>query len=137
MRIAGLVFFILLSSRFHPVHVSVTNMDIDPEAGQLKVSIKLFSDDFEELIYRKYGVRLNITSQEDPGDKIEAVNRYITEAFRCKVNGKDPVLLEYTESKVGEQAIWLYYIYDHIGRIKKMEIVNTLMLEKFEDQTNR
>ena len=31
LRIAGLVLIILLSSWYHPVHVSVTNMDIDPE----------------------------------------------------------------------------------------------------------
>ena len=131
-----MVLVILLSSWFHPVHVSVTNMDINPESGQINVIIKLFSDDLEELIYRKYDVQLHITEMEYPGEKTEALNRYIEEAFHCTVNGKDTVLLEYNKSKLDEQAIWLYYIYDHQGKIRKMDIRNKLMLEKFEDQTN-
>ena len=136
LRIAGLVLLILLSSGFHPVHVSVTNMDIDPESGQVNVTIKLFSDDLEELIGRKYGVHLRITAQEDPGEKIEALNRYIGETFHFSVNGNDPVPLKYNKLKLGEQAIWLYYTYDHKGKIRKMEVRNNLMLEKFKDQTN-
>jgi hypothetical protein len=136
MRLAGLVFFILFSSWYHPVHVSVTNIDIDPETGQVGISIKLFSDDFEDLIFSKYGVKLHITAQEDPDDKIDVVNRYISEALRCLINGNDPVSLEYSESRLNEEAIWLSYVYTHKGRIREMKINNTLMLEKFEDQTN-
>jgi len=132
----GLVLLVLLSSWFHPVHVSVTNMDFDPESGRINVSIKMFSDDFEDLIYRKYGIQMRITSQEDPGGKVEAVNRYIAGALHCSINGDEPVVLEYLESRLNEEAIWLYYIYDHKGRIRKMKVNNMLMLEKFEDQTN-
>ena len=136
LRFVGLVMLLLLSSWFHPVHVSVTSMDIDPESGQINVAIKLFSDDLEELINRKYDVQLYITAQEDPGDKTEALNRYIAETFHCMINGKDTVHLEFIKSKINEEAIWLYYSYDHIGKIRRIEMNNTLMLEKFDDQTN-
>ena len=93
LRIAGLVLIILLSSMYHPVHVSVTNMDIDSESGMITVSIKLFSDDFEELIFTKYGRKLEITSEADPGDNIDAVNRYIAEVLRLTINGSDLVAI--------------------------------------------
>ena len=136
IRTAGLVFLILLTSWFHPVHVSITNMDIDPETGQVGVSIKLFSDDFEELIYRKYGVRLKLTFQEDPGIKIDVVNRCIAETLHCTINGNELASLEYIESRFNEEAIWLSYVIKYKGKIRKMKVNNMLMLEKFEDQTN-
>lgn len=136
MRIAGLMMLILFSSWFHPVHVSVTNMDIDPESGQINVTIKLFSDDLEELIYRKYDVQLHITSQVDPGDDIDALNRYIAETLHCTINGNDPASLEFIASRLNEEATWLSYKYNYKGRIRNMKVNNSLMLEKFEDQTN-
>ena len=136
LRTAGLVLLIMLSSWFHPVHVSVTNMDIDPESGEISLAVKLFSDDLQDLIHRKYGVLLNIVDQEDPGDKIAAVNSYISESFQCMVNGNTRVLLEYQESRMNEEAIWLYYHSGTGERIRRVEISNRLMLEKFEDQTN-
>ena len=136
LRFAGLVMLMLFSSWLHPVHVSVTNVDINTESGRINISIKLFSDDLEELIGRKYNVQLHITAQEDPGDKIEALNRYIAESLVCKLDGKDPVVLEFSKLKINEEAIWLYYTYDHQGKIRRMDITNTLMLEKFDDQTN-
>lgn len=127
---------ILCASWYHPVHVSVTNMDVDPASGMIKVSIKMFSDDFEDLIEQKYGVKLHITSGEDPGNRIGAVNRYIAESLQCRVNGRDSIILEYTESRVSEEAIWLYYTCEHGERIRRLLINNRLMLDKFKDQTN-
>lgn len=136
LRFAGLMMLLLLSSGFHPVHVSVTNMDIDPESGNINISIKLFSDDLEALISNRYNVQINITAQEDPGGKIEVLNRYIAETFNCQINGEDTVLLEFSKLKLNEEAIWLYYTYRYTGKIRKIDVGNRLMLEKFEDQTN-
>jgi hypothetical protein len=136
LRTAGLVLLMLLSSWLHPVHVSVTNMDIDPESGGISLAVKLFSDDLQDLIHRKYGVLLNIVEQKDPGEKISAVNRYIAESFQCMVNGTTSVLLEFQESRMNEEAIWLYYHADTGGKIRRLLIRNRLMLEKFDDQTN-
>ena len=136
IRIAGLALVMLLSSMFHPLRLSVTMMDIDPETGEVELSIKLFSDDFEDLIFKKYGVQLYITSLSDPGDKIEVVNRYIAEALHCSINGDAPASLEFIESRLNTEAIWLTYSYKHQGRIQKMKVINTLMLELFKNQSN-
>jgi hypothetical protein len=136
LRIAGLVLIIFLSSMYHPVHVSVTNMDIDSESGMITVSIKLFSDDFEELIFTKYGRKLEITSQADPGDSIDVVNRYIAEVLKLTINGSDLVELEYDSTELNYEAIWLNYNYKYGAKVKKVDISNLIMLEKYKDQTN-
>ncbi len=47
-------FYLLLISNYffmHPVHVSVTNLEIQSENNSISLSFKVFTDDFQ-LIYR-------------------------------------------------------------------------------------
>jgi hypothetical protein len=136
MRWAGLIVLLTGSSWLHPVHVSVTNVDLDPVRGKVELSVKIFADDFQDLILHKYGVQLNIVEQEAPGDRITAVNAYMQEALQLVFNGKEAADLQFVDTKLNEEAIWLFYRYEHGGKIRKVDIVNRVMLEKFSDQTN-
>ncbi len=136
MRWVGLVVLLTGSAWLHPVHVSVTNLDLDPVRGKVELSVKIFADDFQDLILHKYGVQLNIIEQEDPGDKIAAVNEYMQEALQLVFNGNETADLQFVDAKLNEEAIWLFYRYEHHGKIRKVDIVNRLMLEKFNNQTN-
>ena len=136
IRLTGLTVWLLCSSWLHPIHVSVSNVDLDPLGGKVELSVKIFADDFQDLILHKYGVELRIIEQEDPGDKISAVNEYIEEALQLVFNGKETADLQFVEAALNEEAIWLFYRYEHPGKIRKVDIVNRIMLEKFSDQTN-
>jgi len=136
MRLAGIAVLLLFTSWYHPIHVSVTNIDLEPDEGKMELSVKIFADDFQDLILHKYSVQLKITDQEQPGEKIGSVNRYIREALQFEVNGQKIKELEFSKSELNEEAIWLYYRYDHGSRIRKINVRNTLMNEKFDDQTN-
>ncbi len=136
MRWVGLILLLACSSWLHPVHVSVTNLDLDPVRGKVELSVKIFADDFQDLILHKYGVQLNIVEQQDPGDRISAVNAYIQEALQLVFNGEKAADLQFVESKLNEGAIWLYYRYEYAGKIQRVDILNRVMLDKFTDQTN-
>jgi hypothetical protein len=136
MRWVGLVVLLTGSAWLHPVHVSVTNLDLDPVRGKVELSVKIFADDFQDLILHKYGVQLNIIEQEDPGDKIAAVNEYMQEALQLVFNGNETADLQFVDAKLNEEAIWLFYRYEHHSKIRKVDIVNRIMLEKFNNQTN-
>lgn len=136
MRWVGLIVLLTGSAWLHPVHVSVTNLDLDPVRGKVELSVKIFADDFQDLILHKYGVQLNLIEQEDPGDKIAAVNEYMQEALQLVFNGNETADLQFVDAKLNEEAIWLFYRYEHHGKIRKVDIVNRVMLEKFNNQTN-
>ena len=136
MRLAGIALLLLFASWNHPIHVSVTNIDLDPDVGKLELSVKIFADDFQDLILHKYSVQLKLVDQELPGEKISSVNRYIGETLKIEINGKEIEELKFEKSELNEGAIWLYYSYDHGSRIRKINVRNTLMNEKFDDQTN-
>ena len=136
MRLVGIVLLILCTSWHHPIHVSVTNIDLYPGKGTIDLSVKIFSDDFQDLILHKYGVQLQITEQKKPGKEIESVNKYIEESLQVEINGKMTSGFQFIESEINEEAIWFRYRYEHGSRVRKVIVRNTLMLEKFDDQTN-
>ncbi len=136
MRWVGLILLLTGSSWLHPVHLSVTNIDLDPSGGKVELSVKIFADDFQDVILHKYGVQLNIVEQVDPGERISAVNEYIQESLQLVFNDEETAILQFVESKMNEGAIWLFYRYEHPAKIRKVDIVNRVMLEKFSDQTN-
>ena len=125
-----------LYSWMHPVHVSLLNVDLDPESGKIEIVFKLFSDDFERIILQKYNVDLDLTSKVDPGEKADAIHKYIYESFELRINGTKIDEWEYVGNQINEEAIWLYYKNVWPGKIEKVSITNEAMMDLYEDQTN-
>jgi hypothetical protein len=132
------VFAVLMTmfSWLHPVHVSLLNIDLDPETGKIEIVFKLFSDDFERIILHKYNVPLEITSKIDPGEKIDTIHKYINESFELSINGTKIDQWEYKGNQINDEAIWLYYKNLWPGKIQEVSIINEVMMDLYEDQTN-
>ena len=128
--------WIILYSWLHPVHVSLLNIDLDPKTGKIEIAFKIYSDDFEQIILNKYDVDLDITDKVDPGDKIDAIHRYIDESFELSINGTKIDDWEYIGNQINEEAIWLYYSYLWPKEIEKISVINGIMMDFYEDQTN-
>ena len=128
-----LLFFILV---FHPVHVSVTSMEYDKGEKIFLVSFKVFTDDFETIIERKYGVDLNLGEDNELKNTDEYCNRYFRESFSFIINGEELAEPVFLEKKMNDIAVWLYYRYPTSGNIEKVEIKNIIMLDMFRDQSN-
>ncbi len=137
--VRGKLFFLfvwILVFAGHPVHVSVANIELDRKSDSVTVSLKIFSDDFQNLIMQKYGVEMNIIGQEHPGEQIDVIHRYIEEAFSLRINGKSKTRLEFHHLEMNREAIWLYYSGSISRNIHKIRVKNAVMMELFQDQTN-
>ena len=129
-------FLLFLLLVFHPVHISVTNMEYNKGEKIFLVSFKVFTDDFETIVERKYGVNLNLGKEDELENADEYFSRYFRESFSFIVNGeelKEPV---YLEKKMNDISVWLYYKYSISGNVKDVGIKNIIMLDIFMDQSN-
>ena len=136
VRFLGILLVLLVSGFYHPVHVSVSTVDMDLKTGKINLSIKLFSDDFETIVNHKYNTDLALSRQVDPGDDIKYINEYIKSAFSMAINGEDIDELDFERQEMNEQAIWLFYTYVYEKKIQTVHIVNLLMNDLYQDQTN-
>ncbi|MCK4700488.1 MAG: hypothetical protein KAT38_09145 [Bacteroidales bacterium] len=128
-----LLFFLLV---FHPVHVSVTSMEYNKGEKIFLVSFKVFTDDFETIVERKYGVNLNLGKEDELKNADEYFSRYFGESFSFIVNGEELRELVFLEKKMNDIAVWLCYKYPISGNIEEVEIKNVIMLDMFRDQSN-
>lgn len=134
-------YIILLFSLFslpHPIHVSVSTMQYDAHQNKMKVMIKLFVDDFENIVSKTYNVQLNIGKSNENKKCNFYFDKYINQKFRIKLNDKQAsyVALQFKSKKMNEEAIWLHYEIEGLQNVKKIYLYNALMNDLFDDQTN-
>ncbi len=117
----------------HPVHVSVCNFEVGVD--EMKVSVKLFSDDLALALENKFHRKIDVEKlNENPEKKI--ILGYIIGELQVIINRKDTVELAYSGSEENEGAIWLYFDIKTTGKMKTLTIQNSLLVDMFHDQTN-
>lgn len=121
----------------HPLHVSYTNIDLDIEKSAITASFMFFSQDFSLLFFHLYEKSIQPESdQEFPPDQLHLIKQYISKSFSV-ISAGDTVEFEYTRKEQDEECVWLYFTGQLPGEISdKLVIVNELMLDLNEDQTN-
>ncbi len=123
---------------FHPVHLSITNIDINSELHSAEISCQFFADDFQKIIQIIEGVELILEQdQELIQESIDAINNYIFSVFEIIINDKEMISFDFQSKKQDEALIWIHYRGEiPAGDIKSITLLNELMLDLYEDQTN-
>ena len=138
MQLISVYFILLFINVLHPIHVSITNIEYQPDKKVFDISCKLFADDFEAVIKQKYGVELKSGQPGELSDYKKYTYKYIAEHLSLKINNKEfnEEKLFFIKKKLNEEAVWLYFQYPFNNEIEHVTLTNTLMNDKFTDQTN-
>lgn len=121
---------------FHPVHVSIMNFDYSSKEKIAEVSVKVFPDDFELAFNHNYNIHLNLGSKEVNPEWQKYLNLYFDKVFSVRVNNKTKVSAAFKSYEIKEDGIMLYFTIPLKGKVKSLQIENTLLLDTFENQTN-
>jgi len=135
LGVLGFNIILILITLLHPVHVSVTNVEYKTENELFEVSFKIFYDDFETIIAHRYNVQLYLGLANERKDKDVYFTKYVTDNFTFIADG-DFLLPEFRSGKINENSIWLYYTYSNTADVSEIIILNRLMMDLFDDQTN-
>lgn len=135
MMLLNLLFAVFLAA--HPVHVSVTNLEINRETKEILISQKLFIDDFSLLFYHLFEKNIRFEEgKELSAAELVLVNQYISASF-VLLSGKQKLPLEYIRKDQDKEFIWLYYKTSlPSNKIRSLVLTNAILLDLFEDQTN-
>ncbi len=126
----------LFSTYAHPIHISVTNMDITAD-NALVFSIKLFTDDLEQIVNTKYHTHISIQKDQLKKEDCEVLERYVRHHFRIDIGNKKWLKYEWEKIKFTEQAVYLYFrSEDKVPFSNQLKINNTLMCDLYENQSN-
>lgn len=121
----------------HPVHVSVTNLEINTARDTIYITQKMFTDDFDLLFYHLYEKNIKpVAGKEFSSNELSLVNGYMKDAFVIEA-GSAKLPLKFVKKVQDIESIWLYYTCPLPSKkIKTLMLTNSLLLQLFEDQTN-
>lgn len=120
---------------FHPVHVTMTSIDLVPNTDSLKVFLKLYYDDFL-LDYSLYNQDGNLRDIDiSTAFPAELMNKYINDKVIIIINNKQ------LEGKLLNQIIAdnemnADFLYRPEKKPRSITVKNLIMTELYEDQAN-
>lgn len=130
--------FLMTSSFLVPAHkfyLSLTEIRVDTKKQTLDVSCKIFTDDFEDLLLKKYGKKTDLSASTKNKEVQDLIIRYITENFKISVGGKSQKL-NYVGYETDTDATWIYLETVSFKEKGKVNVTNTLLYDYLPEQTN-
>lgn len=119
----------------HPIHVSVCEMAHKPESDELVITIKIFADDFQDVLEDRTGKSINLGQPGEHKKTDEYILEYLREKLLIDINGK-PATLEFDRKEIEDIATWCYIYVRQVPDIREITIRNLVMLHWFNDQVN-
>jgi hypothetical protein len=129
------VFFTFTSS-YHPVHVSILNVDYETGKSEIDLAFKVFTGDIELAIAHNYNVALNLGQINENPEANAHIYRYFSDAFFVSVNQRYKPKLVFKKREVSEDAVWFYFSVPLKSKLKELQIVNALFMDLYIDQKN-
>jgi hypothetical protein len=130
--IAGAFAFV---NPLHRFYLSLTEVRIDTKKQTLDVSCKLFTDDLEEALRKKYGKKIDLSTSAKNKEVQALVFKYFSENFKINVGEKLQTLV-FVGFETETDATWCYLeTTPFIGK-GRISIMNTLLYEYLPEQSN-
>ena len=133
-----MIFSLLLSlaGLFHPIHLSVTEINYSEKDKALQISTRMFIDDLELSIQKEMkDDALDIIKPANGKTTDQFVSAYLQKHLKVKVDGK-PQTLKYLGSEVEGLAIICYIEIPTVKKLKTVEVTNDVIMETHSDQSN-
>lgn len=132
-----LIFTVLFLSSFavHKFYVSVTQVDYVPSKKRVEITSRIFIDDFEKALNKKYNKKINLTSTRELPEAEELIKAYLKEKIKISIN-KKPQEIEFLARELEGDVLILYTKIAISKKINTFEIYNSLLTEVYSDQQN-
>src|SRR4029077_6103274 len=101
-------------SRFHPFHVSTTEINHNAADKTLEISCKLFVDDFESCLSKQYHTKADLSAASVKTAMDSLVKKYLSAHLQIKADNK-VVRISYLGFEKEDEAANVYFEVDNIS----------------------
>ncbi len=122
----------------HPFHASVCYIEHNPQSKILEISLKLFGDDLDLALTHAYGKRFFVGTPAESPETNERLKEFLQRNLRFTVNGS-PMTFAFLGKESPDDAnfeLWCYLEIGQVAALSQLEVTNTLLTDRFNDQTN-
>jgi hypothetical protein len=130
----SLLLSLLLS--FHPIHLSITEIEHNQKSKALQLTMRIFIDDLELSIQKQTGIEeLDLLQPKNGKTTDQLVEEYLADKLKVKVD-KKLVKTNYIGNEIEGPAMICYIEIENIKKFSSIEVTNKVILEIHEDQSN-
>jgi hypothetical protein len=121
----------------HKFYVSVTNIQYSEEDNSLQITSRIFIDDLENVLEERYGVEMNLATDEESEETNYYVEKYMRSKLVLSADGKDRAFV-FLGKKYDNDLIICYLEIEDIDlpSHKTIEVENDILTDMFEEQQN-
>lgn len=119
----------------HPIHVSVCEVNHNAQKGWLEITIRIFADDFEDVLEDRTGIRTKLGTDEELPKTNDYILEYLQEKLSITVNDTFKTINLISKEVEDLATICKLYALD-VKDISNMTVRNEVMLHWFKDQVN-
>jgi hypothetical protein len=131
-----LAFFVILFWGFtHPFYLSVTEINYNPDSKRIELSVRMFTDDFENALRAQYKQSIDLINPKDINQMNQFVREYIGKNLEIIADGK-PVPVKFLGYEKDQDVIWSYFESEELLKPGHYRITNTLLYQHIESQSN-
>jgi len=132
-----MIFLFWLFTLFpHPVHVSVTEIEYNDNAGSLQITSRIFIDDLVQSIASQHHLEsLDLFKPSNKAESDKYLMDYLKLHFNIKLDGKSSNI-NYIAYEIEEPAVLCYLEIEKVKKFKYIQITNSIIQETYKDQSN-
>ncbi len=124
-----------MSFNLHKIHISLTNIEYKKESKTLQITTRLFIDDIENALNKKYGIETELDNERELQNIDSYFKKYLKENLQLVVENKN-INLHYLGKEYEDDIVYVYFEMENVQDFKQLTIKNTLLFDIFEDQRN-
>lgn len=120
---------------FHPLHVSTTDINLNPKDSQLEITCTIFTDDFESALQKQFHAKADLNRADMHAAMDVMVKNYVNAHLQIKAGGA-VVKPNYLGFEINREAVNVYLESPKISTPKSMEAEVSLLQDLYQDQLN-
>jgi hypothetical protein len=119
----------------HPLHVSVTEIEMDEKEKRLEIMMRVFMDDLE-VTFRDHFKKPELDILKPKGSTVdEMMQAYLKSHFKIMLDGK-PVVTQYLGHEQEGEAFIFYIEANNVRNWATITVQNDIITETHDDQSN-
>lgn len=130
-----LIPFFQLATLLHPIHVSVTEIEMDEKDKRLEIMMRVFADDLELTLQNTRGEPEIDLLALPKADVDKLVSVYLKDHFKISLDNK-PQQNHYLGHELDNLAFIFYIEVPTVKKWKNIRIQNNIIMETYDDQSN-
>lgn len=130
-----LILIITSAFTFHKFYVGVFQVDYFKEKKAVQITARLFIDDLEKVLQKKYNKHFYITTKDEVSDANKFIANYLEEKLKIKINNKMQSI-QFLTKETEDNIVICYLKINFKDNIKDLEINNNVLSDVFNEQQN-